>query len=183
MKFSRLLPILLISIILLGSVSEMQAQKKIRNYNHNLSINPVAIAFSTIPVVYERQFSKNMSYTGGLAFWFPKAGNALEFSISGRYYYEYDSQVKPIKGFSFGPVARIQYWMPPKDDNDFTGDLDNYLMFNLGVEAAYKIIVDQFSFEIYGTGFFPLNGFPETPWLTEQNYNYFYLGISAGLPW
>lgn len=135
MKLKSIIVSLVIMFIMFGSVNEMHAQKRVRNYIHSITANPIALAFGVLNVTYEQQIGPKNSFTGFGSYW--SFGDWTAIGIGGSYrWYIMADQANPIQGLSAGPLAAIGFW-----DYD-TDTYEGSTSLAIGGEVAYKWVFD-----------------------------------------
>jgi len=163
-------------LLLLIAVPQNSAAKE---YHQQISVDPLGLIFGMFNVQYEKQYSAKNSFTANLQYWGYSSGiykwSAIGVGGSWRFYLMQDD-ILAIRGFSFGPLAQINYW-------SWTGSsvssLDGGLSVSIGGEASYKWIFDNdFSVEPTFKLFFPLNNLEGLGGL--QSYG---LGCNIGYAW
>jgi len=143
MKFKLTVLLLIAAVALTLSPQESTARKA--SYGECITVNPIGLAFGGINAMYERQISKNNSFTAGGYLY--SSGDWMGYGIGGSYRWYIDlfkTRKRPIEGFAVGPRVRIDTWTW---EGGRVSPYDDGITFTIGGEAVYKWIWDDFVLE------------------------------------
>lgn len=176
MKLKNLLLVSVLSLAMLFSAVEADAQKKVvKNYKQSIGANPLGLAFGLLNATYEQQLSKNNSFTVSGLYWSIGSWTAWGLGGSYRWYLlQTDTGKRPLEGFSAGPLISFSSW---SYDYDFDiVNIDEGINVAIGAEAGYKWI--------FGSGFMVEPTVSVSFGLTGVgDFTPFGLGVNLGYAW
>lgn len=139
---SRIFITFLSAIILFSCISyQADAQTKVKRvkYNNTLTINPLGLMFGYLPVTYEKALKNDNTVTGYLIYADYNSWTAINIGGSYRWYFT-TKKYKPNEGLSAGPMIMAGYW---GYDAKLSDGFESGMTLGLGVEGAYKLIIDK----------------------------------------
>jgi len=181
MKSKILITFLSAVILFLCVTSPTDAQTKVKRvkFNNSLTANPLALAFGSFPITYEKALKGNNTMTCNFTYSSYDGWSAYNIGGSYRWYLLTTNKYKPNEGFSAGPNILLGYWDADSEKSD---GMEPGFMVAIGVEAAYKLIIDKgFTIEPIVQFNIPIKGKDAAP--NIQNYKALSLGINLGYSW
>lgn len=177
--------ILLILIVFAFSFESAFSQKKVKNFNYALTIDPIDIIMpgEALTVTYEAQISKDNSYTifSHLAF----LGSPWQvYNVGATYkWYLLAGDTPPLQGLSVGPALALGYAMYESDQpTRAESTYDDGFVAGIGFDVAYKIVVDK-GLTIEPNAMVLLNLIDLDGLDGFSHYPGFQIGINVGYAW
>jgi hypothetical protein len=168
-------------ILFLCIAYQADAQTKVKRvkYNNTITCDPVSLMFGYFPITYERALKNNNTVTCNFTYANYDGWNGFDICGSYRWYFITTNKYKPNEGLSAGPTITAGYWGADKTYSD--GNKSG-ILFAVGVEAAYKLIIDKgFTAEPIFRFNFPIKSTDTPP--NIQNFKAVSLGINLGYSW
>jgi hypothetical protein len=113
----------------------MTAQREVKKYNYSIGASPITLAFGVLPIIYEQQIGKENTFTAQFVYSGYQGWTGLGLGASYRWYL-FQEREKAIKGFGFGPLARIEYF--GYENSSYSSKTS----IAIGAEGSYKFIFD-----------------------------------------
>lgn len=169
MSFKKIFVAAFLIAVMIPSI--MTAQREVKKYNYSIGVSPISLAFGIMPLIYEQQIGKENTFTAQFVYSGYQGFTGIGLGGSYRWYL-FQERDKAIKGFGFGPLARIEY---------FSYENDTYsskTAISIGAEASYKWIFDGgFMVEpLLQIGFSVVN-------IDGLSYRPFGIGVNVGYAW